>query len=391
MKTLFKPGSIILLIFPALSFFSGCKVNEADKINNQISEISRTYVPDNRTDICNINATFLKGDTVLLTGETTVTEAKSAIIKSLDDYGKFLIDSISILPDTSVNPRYMGLSTLSVINLRKEPDHSSELVSQALMGTPVMILKKDHSWLLVRTPDRYISWTEQSSVRPVSLGEMSVWKNSDRIVFEKNSGWVFTNIAETGVVSDLVSGCIMARTGDARTYARVMLPDGREGFVVKSSIFPFDQFLNRDSVSGEKIINQASSLMGVPYLWGGSSAKGVDCSGLVQTVFFMNGLVMSRDASQQALYGDSIDISRDFSSLKSGDLLFFGRPDRISHVAIYKGGGEYIHASGRVMVNSLDSTESNYSSYRKNSLVKALRILNSPDPGIVPVIKHPWY
>jgi len=381
----------IFLILLAANFISGCTGEKANKINEEIGKISRAYVPDDRTDIYKISGTILKGDTILLKGETTIAEAKSAVIKTLSDQGNNLIDSISILPDTNVSTKYLGLVTLSVINLRKEPDHGSELVSQALMGTPVSILKRYNSWLLIRTPDRYISWTEQSSVRPVSRDEMSEWKNSDRIVFEKNSGWVYSNIAETGVVSDLVSGSIMARTGDAGSYSRVMLPDGREGFVIKSSIVPFDMFFSGDFISGEDIIGQASSLIGIPYLWGGSSAKGVDCSGLVQTIFFMNGLIMSRDASQQAQYGDSIDISGDFGKLRPGDLLFFGKPHKIIHVAIYKGNGEYIHSSGRVMVNSLDSTKSNYSSYRRNSLVKALRILNSPDPGIVRVREHPWY
>lgn len=391
MKPFFKPVNFIFLIIPGLFFLPGCAGNHEVRINEQISEISHRYVPDKRTDICNINAKILSGDTLLLKGETTVPEARDAVINTLDSYGKKLIDSVSILPDTVVNPKYMGLATLSVINLRRDPEHSSELVSQALMGTPIMILKSDHSWLLVRTPDRYISWTEQSSVRPVSRDEMSVWKNSDRVVFDKSSGWLYSNVAETGVVSDLVAGCIMARTADARSHARVMLPDGREGFVVKSSITPFNQLLGRDSVSAEGITGRASLLLGVPYLWGGSSSKGVDCSGLVQTVFFMNGLIMPRDADQQALYGDSVDISKDFSKLRTGDLLFFGSRQKISHVAIYKGETEYIHSSGMVRINSLDSTKNNYSSYRRSSLVKALRILNSADPGIVPVRKHPWY
>lgn len=391
MKHYFKPLNIIFLILPGIFFLWGCSGKDENKINEQISEISGKYVPDNRTDICKINAKLLSGDTLVLKGETTLPAAKEAIIKTLDSLGKKLIDSVSILPDTVENPRYLGLAMLSVINLRRDPEHSSELVSQALMGTPVMILKKDHSWLLVRTPDRYISWTEQSSVRPVNWSEMSEWKTSDRVVFDRSSGWLYSNIAETGVVSDLVAGCIMARTADAGTHARVMLPDGREGFVVKSSITMFNQLFGRDSVSAEGITGRASLLLGVPYLWGGSSPKGVDCSGLVQTVFFMNGLIMPRDADQQGLYGDPVDISKDFSRLRAGDLLFFGNPQKISHVAIYKGETEYIHSSGMVRINSLDSTKNNYSSYRRSSLVKALRILNSHDPGIVPVRKHPWY
>lgn len=388
MKTACSTHRLFLIL--VICCFTGCK-DRVTEMNATITSVITTYIPDKRTDIGNIEAYKFNKDTVVLKGETTLEKLRSEIINTLDNQDYFLVDSIVVLPDTSVNKRYLGLATLSVINLRKEPDHSSELVSQAIMGTPVMLLKEEGSWYLVRTPDKYISWTERSSVRAVTAGEMKEWRNAERVIFEKNSGWLFSNIAETGIVSDLVNGCILARTGEAGSYDRVMLPDGREGFVLKSSVTLLDQFLKVYPAAGEEIISRASTLIGIPYLWGGSSSKGADCSGLVQNVYFMNGLIVPRDASQQALYGDSVDISDGFSALQPGDLLFFGSPKRISHVAIYKGDNEYIHSSGRVMVNSLDSTRNNYSSYRKNSLVKAMRILNSADPGIVPVNEHPWY
>lgn len=386
MKNAFR----LLLLSVIISLFQSCS-GKLGKVNEEISVLANAFVPDGRTDIFNVEARKGNGDTIILAGETTVPEAKLSLLKSLGEKGIVLKDSILLLPDTVRNNRYRGIVTLSVINLRKKPDHASELVSQAIMGTPVMILKSDGSWIQVRTPDNYISWTERSSVRAVNGKEMLEWNNSDRVVFTANSGWIYSNIAETGITGDLVAGCVLARSGQSGDYARVVLPDGREGFVKSSTIIPFEQFRNKEAASGEDIITMASSLTGVPYLWGGSSTKGVDCSGFVQTVFFMNGLIMARDASQQARYGDSLNISGDFSKLQPGDLLFFGSPERITHVAIYKGDGEYIHSSGRVMVNSLDSTKSNFSSYRKSSFVKAMRVLHSADPAIIPLSKHPWY
>lgn len=362
-----------------------------DVISEEVKKLSGQFVPDKRIDIAEIEARKGGGDTIILKGETTLPELKNTIIKTLSDRDILLIDSIYILPDTTVNDDNMGLATLSVINLRRHPSHSSELVSQAVMGTPLMVLKTQGSWLMVRTPDMYISWTERSSVRIVNKNEMEEWRRSDRVVYEKSSGWLYTNIAETGVVSDLVAGCIMARTGDAREYARIMLPDGREGLVIKADITPLARLISRVDVRGEDIEARARTLMGVPYLWGGSSSKGVDCSGFVQTVFFMNGIITPRDADQQALYGDPVDISNGYGNLSKGDLLFFGTADDISHVAIYLENGEYIHSSGRVMVNSLDSLHHNYSRNRHNSLVKAQRYLSSGDPGVVQINNHSWY
>jgi gamma-D-glutamyl-L-lysine dipeptidyl-peptidase len=134
----------------------------------------------------------------------------------------------------------------------------------------------------------------------------------------------------------------------------------------------------------------------LPYMWGGSSSKAVDCSGFVHIVYFMNGIILSRDASLQALHGLAVDISDGWHELQVGDLLFFGSvknsKPHVTHVAIYKGDSEFIHSAGRVMINSLDSTRSNFSSYRKNTLLSARRIIGSEgSPGIVAVRDHDWY
>jgi gamma-D-glutamyl-L-lysine dipeptidyl-peptidase len=378
----------IALLLAVVRIFTAC-TGKLGKAEQETASVYEKFVTDSRTEIFRVESFRKTRDTIVLKGETTLPEAKEALFKTLNNHGIKLIDSILILPDPA-GQRYSGLTILSVINLRKETDHASELVSQAIMGTPVQILKSEGSWLLVRTPDRYISWTERSSVRPVSSDEMEEWKKAERMIFTGNSGWIYSTIAESGVVGDIVAGCIVVRTGEAGDHYRVMLPDGREGFAAKRYLAPFREFIMGETFT-DGVLNRAASMMGIPYLWGGSSSKGVDCSGYVQNVFFMNGLVVPRDASQQALYGKPVNISENYESLRPGDLLFFGKPERISHVAIYSGGGEYFHSSGRVMVNSLDSTKANYSRYRRNSLVKAARYIGAEDAGVVKVSRHPWY
>ena len=144
------------------------------------------------------------------------------------------------------------------------------------------------------------------------------------------------------------------------------------------------------------IVRSASTFIGLPYLWGGSSSKGFDCSGFSQTVYYLNGIILLRDASLQALHGINVDISQGYGQLKPGDLLFFGTKENsklhVTHVAVYIGDSEYIHSSGRVMINSLDSTRSNYSGYRKHFLLAAKRIIGADDdPGIGHIKSHPWY
>jgi len=125
-------------------------------------------------------------------------------------------------------------------------------------------------------------------------------------------------------------------------------------------------------------------------------AEGFDCSGFVKTVYFLNGLIMSRDASQQFQNGIRIRRASYPDSLKKGDLLFFGssqrgRP-RPTHVGMYIGDSEFIHASGMVKINSLDSTRANFSRFRRDSFLGVRRIIGAPDGnGIQPVLEHDWY
>jgi hypothetical protein len=379
-----------------LLFLGGCNSESINKYQSEIETIASKWIPDEREAICNIEALPAGRNRIILTGETTIPQIKNEILNTLGNSGILLTDSIILLPDTTLNKEYYGIVTISTANLRKEPHQSAELVSQAILGTPLLILKHQNSWLLVQTPDRYISWTEASSVVPLNRLEFSAWKKADKIIYTENSGWVYGTSDETTVAGDLVSGAILKRRGESGNYITVAFPDGREGLVRKNAAKDYMLWRNESIVSCENLTSTALTFLGLPYLWGGTSSKAVDCSGFMQCVFFRNGLILSRDASLQAGHGAVIDISHDYSALTCGDLLFFGSRNEtgnhVTHVALYIGNSEFIHASFRVMINSLDSTKSNFSRFRQKSLLSAKRILGTEnDPGIVHVSKHEWY
>ncbi len=392
--TLFKKFGLILMI---LLILSSCRNSGIPELQTEINKIATQWVPDHRLGICNITLKAGRDGVEILSGETTNPQAKNEIINTLNNKGITLLDSVLILPDTIKLIKFKGLVTLSVINLRKEPDHASELVSQAILGTPVLILKSLNSWFMIQTPDNYISWTEESSVAQMSNQEMAAWISEPKFIYLENSGWIYdTTSVSSGIVGDLVGGCIMKTIGEHNGFVNVMLPDGRRGYVEQKKVMDFNNWRNTVVCTEEGITKTAKSFMGVPYLWGGTSVKGVDCSGFVQSVFFRNGLILQRDASLQAKHGIEVDISDGFSNLKTGDLLFFGAKEngvsRVTHVAIYLGNNEYINSSGRVMTNSLDPEDINYNGKRINSLLSARRIIGTEnDKGIVPVLKHPWY
>jgi cell wall-associated NlpC family hydrolase len=123
--------------------------------------------------------------------------------------------------------------------------------------------------------------------------------------------------------------------------------------------------------------------------------KAPDCSGFVKTVYFMNGVILARDASQQYLYGREVEPSTD--SLEAGDLIFFGSTGkdgkkRITHVGLYIGDTEVIHSSGMVRINSLDPDRDNYSSYLKQTIQGARRYTGQESgKGYEFVARHKWY
>jgi hypothetical protein len=393
-KTLYYALAATSVCFFAISCQSPADKNkEAQSI---IDTISARYVPDRRLGICDIKALTGTGGKLLLKGETTIPDARSAIISTLYNRNKELTDSIIILPDTISTNKYYGLVTLSVVNMRKQPRHGAELVSQALMGTPLRVLKNEDGWLLIRTPDSYLGWAEEASLVALDKRGMDKWKASDRVISIANTGYVYADRDEKEIVSDIVSGCILVSLGEEGGFTMVQLPDGRSGYVRSNNLRDFNKWKASISCTGEGIVTSARTFMGLPYLWGGSSYKGLDCSGFSKTIYFLNGVILQRDASQQALHGLNVDLSGGYKELRPGDLLFFGSKGKagmkVTHVAIYIGDSEYIHSSGRVMISSLDPAHADYSASREASLLLARRIIDiENDPGIQSINSHPWY
>jgi hypothetical protein len=361
-----------------LSFFDGV-----------IMLLNNKYAPDKRTAILDIKFD-VKENAVTISGETNIPVAKEELKELLKNY--LVTDKMELLPSKSLKGFEKAVVTLSVGNLRSEPNHSAELITQALMGTSLIVLKKGpDDFYLVQTPDNYIGWIDDAGVQTFNESDFKKWMSADKIIFTDIYGFVYENEGmKSGTISDITAGGILLLKSVTKKGYLVELPDGREGFIPVKLAKPLKKWLKGLKPDPNEIIKTAKKFLGIPYLWGGTSPKGLDCSGFTKTVYFLNGILLARDASQQCLYGEDVDIKQGFDKIKRGDLLFFGpKPEpgskqRITHVGIYLGNKEFIHAAGRVRINSFDSESPIYSEYRSSMLVFVRRILTSLDtPGII--------
>jgi len=388
-----KPLNYLVLLL-ILFQFAGCQNKDVPaELTEQLEAIASEMVPQHAESLCDITLVMSEGGILTAKGETNLPEAKSAVIEMLEKSGSTYADSITLLPDPAVVEKPWGLVSVSVCNIRTRPAHSAEMATQALMGTPVKILNKRSGWLLVQTPDSYLGWTDDP-VAELSDEEMAAWKRSDRLIYLGHTGVITDSKGET--VSDIVFGGILVKTGEKGANRTVMLPDGRTGEVRKQETDDFKGWAESASIEPERLIRFAKTFTGSPFLWGGTSTKGVDCSGFTKTVYYYGGVIMTRDASGQFRYGEEVRIDKPCESLMPGDLLFFGRvrdgKARITHTGMYIGDTEFIHSSGLVKINSLDSTRANYSPYLLEILQGARRVTGfTQGKGLERVAQHGWY
>lgn len=296
--------------------------------------------------------------------------------------------------DTLMQGRW-GLPRISVACMRTKPAHSAELASQALMGMPVRLLEKEGDWWRVQTPEGYTGYIVDNSLAEKTPAQMKTWRGARRLVvtapWQTRAYTLPRATAPRDVVADLVAGCIVEGSLDAPVDGRVeiTLPDGRTGWADAAAFTEIGRWAAQD-FNPDVILDMAYSMEGTPYLWGGTSAKSLDCSGLAKVSYLANGIILMRDAYQQAATGTRIEAS-DWRSCRAGDLLFFGNPKtgRVTHVAIYDADGKYIHSSGRVKRNSVDPDDE---SYLTTPFLHATRIAgNEGTPGITLARCHPWY
>lgn len=353
---------------------------QRDKVYLIIKSIREQFVPDSRTGIFKIQVTW-EGNFWNLAGESSNSRAHHALIDSLERLNLSYADHITELPDADPVAETYGLINLSVANIRSEPAHSAELSTQALLGMPVRILKKKLGWFLLSTPDGYLGWTNEESIYSMDRETYDLSRQRIKIIFTDLTGISYCEPDLQSVpVSDLVVGCVLDLTDSTGQFYEVQYPDHRKAYILKSKVGILSKWIEKVNPDAISLTDAAEKMTGFPYLWGGTSTKGMDCSGFTKTIYFMCGINLPRDADQQDRIGELVDNKKEFTNLRTGDLLFFGNPPidstamAVVHVGMYIGNFQFIHCSGDVHLSSLNPEADNFDEYNLGRYLETRRI-----------------
>lgn len=247
----------------------------------------------------------------------------------------------------SARTRGHAVVTLAALDMRGRPDHRAELTSQLLMGEIVRRLRPSPDgrwWEVENRADGFRGWARDWGLLAASAARASRWSRRARA----RVGVLFAEVREGPGRGALVSPLFWnarvipgPRVGRQR---QVELPDGRRGWIPEAAL--------ARAGAAPGIARRVRGLLGVPYLWGGRTPLGFDCSGFTQQVLAEQGVCLARNADQQ--YRDGLPLSRG-ENPRLGDLVFFGTPGAPpGHVGLGLGGGYYAHCRKHVRINSVD-------------------------------------
>lgn len=306
-----------------------------------LEEVRMEHAPDLRLSVFEIGVAEEKG-VVRLVGSISDAAAAHELHRrvALLDPSLTVMDEVERLPHAEEADNAHALVTASVAPMLAEPIVTGTHLSQALLGHHVTVLRTRGRWLHCRAEDGYLGWIHRGYLRRVDAIAAEQWAlGLSREICVSLGAELIGDDGE--VAARLPWGARVVRGEDGS----VELPSGVVGRV-RGELVPLATLPRHFPRDGRAVVETAARWMGAPYLWGGLTAGGVDCSGLAQAVYRMHGVRLPRDSDLQAKQGAPVDPGDDFSQLRPGDLLFFAEDaGRISHVVLSTGGSRIIHSS----------------------------------------------
>lgn len=248
----------------------------------------------------------------------------------------------------------------AVASIYSHPDFSSELITQALFWEGLTVHSTQGNWYKVKQRDGYEGWIHSFYVM-----DSSVYDNNKLLQDKKNWYWVknkFLNLSLENNQNFLISYGSLIPCFKDKKYFFTILPNNKKVIIDEQSLSRFTNSIK----DRNNIIFSSKKLIGTPYLWGGKSSFGFDCSGLLQAILNVSNIKgFPRDTSQQVLSNMLLEKK---GTPNIGDIIFFKMNDKVDHVGLYINNRDFIHSSGSVKINSIDKESKYYSNKLKLNL-----------------------
>ncbi|MBI1967633.1 MAG: C40 family peptidase [Gemmatimonadetes bacterium] len=302
-----------------------------DRLLRSIDDLRRKWVPDRRLGVFDVTLAD-EGRGLRLTGVTTSRDALAAVRRLASEAG--LLDDLQPLPDPALAPETDAIVTAAVAPLLSVPGIKGERVTEALHGETLVVLQKMNGWLRVRAADGYHAWTHAGYVATGPADWADDWTARATVRSlgaELKCSDLKLRLPIGARVAPRRDGALEAADGRVCQLAGGVLRDASE-LGVEARLVAAPEWALR-------------WFSGAPYLWGGRTEWGVDCSGLVQAVYAARGVALRRDTDLQSVEGREVPLAERGRGWEAGVLLYFAEEGRVSHTAIWAGAGRIVHAA----------------------------------------------
>ena len=311
-----------------------------EQVGAALAEIGKLF-GDTRLQLCQLEVAPQAEDRCVLTGSVLDSETLTAVQTALSvrlPGVTFDVSSVEVL-------RRPGATRLAVATnltgLYAGPSFAAEMLSELLNGWGVEVLREQERWCLVRQDDGYLGWV----YRPYLAQRSMIPAPPTHVVCEPVGLLLSDPAPDAALVTRIPGGTYVSARQSGWGWINLSLTGGQEGWTSADALRPLSALPSEEAGRRAQIVADAARFIGVPYLWGGCTALGIDCSGFVRLLHRFVGLSLPRDADMQFGAGKPVD-----PPYQPGDLLFFGDnghpgSPKITHVAVSLGGWRIIHSS----------------------------------------------